>query len=76
MIQMSVRCTIPLLYLVFVAAALNILMPTTFSRWLLRNRRYVGLAYAASVGWQLFFILWMWTGHWEYGVGNDVKYVK
>ena len=70
MIQMSVRCTVPLLYLAFVASAYNILLPSKSSRWLLRNRRYIGLAYAASMGWQLFFILWMWTGHWEYYKGE------
>jgi hypothetical protein len=66
MIQMSVRCTVPLLYLAFAASAMKVLFPGKFSRWLLRNRRYVGLSYAAAMGWQLFFILWMWTGHWEY----------
>jgi len=66
MIQMSVRCTVPLLYLAFAASALRVLMPGKFSAWLLRNRRSVGLAYAAAMGWQLFFILWMWAGHWEY----------
>ncbi len=50
MIQMSVRCSILLLYLAFVASALNILMPSTFSRLLLRNRRYFGLSYTASMG--------------------------
>jgi len=66
MIQMSVRCTVPLLYLVFVASALNVVAPGTFSRWLLRNRRYFGLSYAATMCWQLVFILWMWAAHWEY----------
>jgi len=66
MIQMSVRCTVPLLYLVFAASAMHVLMPGKFSTWLLRNRRSVGLAYAAAMGWQLLFILWMWAGHWDY----------
>jgi sulfoxide reductase heme-binding subunit YedZ len=66
MIQMSVRCTIPLLYLAFSASALKALYPSLFTKWLLRNRRSLGIAYAASMAWQLFFILWMWTGHWEY----------
>jgi hypothetical protein len=66
MIQMSVRCSVPLLYLVFATSALNILFPGDFTRWLLRNRRSIGLAYAAAMAWQLFFILWMWAGHWDY----------
>jgi len=66
MIQMSVRCTVPLIYLAFVASALRALIPGKFSTWLMRNRRSIGLAYAAAMGWQLFFILWLWAGHWEY----------
>ncbi len=41
MIRMSVRCSVPFLYPVFFASALNILFSRMFSRWLLRNRRYV-----------------------------------
>lgn len=66
MIQMSVRCSVPLLYLTFAISAMNVLMPSTFTSWLLGNRRYIGLSYTTSMGWQLFFILWMWTGHWQY----------
>jgi hypothetical protein len=66
MIQMSVRCSVPLLYLAFAASAIKVLFPGKFSQWLVRNRRSIGLSYAASMAWQLFFILWMWTGHWEY----------
>jgi len=66
MIQMSVRCTVPLLYLTFAASAMQALYSSQFSRWVLRNRRSFGVAYAASMAWQLFFILWMWTGHWDY----------
>jgi sulfoxide reductase heme-binding subunit YedZ len=68
MIQMSVRCTVPFLYLAFVASSLHRLWPTSFSRWLLKNRRYIGLAFAASMGWQLVFILLLWGGHWDYYV--------
>ncbi len=66
MIQMTVRFSVPLLYLAFATSAMNVLFPGMLTRWLLRNSRSVGLSYAAAMGWQLFFILWMWTGHWEY----------
>ena len=66
MIQMTVRLSVPLLYLAFAAAAMNVLFPGKFTQWLLRNRRSIGLSYAAAMGWQLFFILWMWPGHCEY----------
>ena len=70
MIQFSVRCCVPFLYLAFAASSINALAPTQFSRWLLRNRRYIGLSFAAGMGWQLFFILWMVVGHWEYYLGE------
>ena len=70
MIQMSVRCTVPLLFLAFATSAMAVLFPGKFTRWLLRNRRSIGLSYAAAMAWQLFFILWMWTGHWEYYTGE------
>jgi len=66
MIQLSVRCCVPLLYLAFAASSMKTLFPGAFSGWLMRNRRYLGLGFAAGMGWQLFFILWMVTGHWEY----------
>jgi hypothetical protein len=66
MIQMSVRCSVPLLYLAFVTSAMKVLFPSKFTRWLLRNRRSIGLSYAAAMAWQLLFILWMWAGHWDY----------
>jgi len=68
MIQMSVRCSVPFLYLAFVTSALKHLWPTSFSHWLLKNRRYIGLAFASAMGWQLLFILLLWEGHWEYYV--------
>ena len=70
MIQFSVRCCVPFLYLAFAASSINALAPTQFSRWLLRNRRYIGLSFAAGMGWQLFFILWMVVGYWEYYLGE------
>ena len=66
MIQMTVRCAVPFIYLAFAASSINVLFPGKFSRWLLRNRRSIGFSYAAAMAWQLFFIVWLWTGHWEY----------
>jgi len=66
MIQMTVRITVPFLYMAFVASALYQLWPNFFSRWLLKNRRYVGLGFAASMAWQLLFILMLWVGYWDY----------
>ena len=66
MIQFSVRCCVPLLYIAFAASSIHTLSPSPFTRWLLRNRRAIGLGFAAGMGWQLFFISWMLVGHWGY----------
>ena len=66
MIQFSVRCSVPWLYLAFSASSLKILFPGPLSRWALRNRRNIGLCFAAGMAWQLFFIIWMVAGYWSY----------
>ena len=66
MIQLSVRFAVPWLYLAFAASSVQALFPGPFGRWLLRNRRYIGLCFAAAMGWQLFFILWLTTVHSEF----------
>jgi len=71
MIQFSVRCAIPWLFLAFAASSLHVVLPGTFSRWLLRNRKFIGLCFAAAMGWQLTFILWLVGIHTDYYV-NDV----
>ena len=66
MIQFSVRLAVPWLFIAFAASSLAAIVPNTFTRWLLRNRSIIGLCFAAGMAWQLFFILWMVLGHWEY----------
>jgi hypothetical protein len=70
MIQLSVRCAVPLLYLAFAASSLQILLPSPLGRWLLRNRKYVGLCFAAAMAWQLLFIVWMVGVHTDYYVSE------
>lgn len=65
MIQFSVRCSVPWLYLAFAASSLRVLLRGSFSLWVLRNRRIFGLCFAAGMAWQLFFIIWLLTGHWS-----------
>jgi len=74
MIQFSVRLAVPWLFLAFAISALNVLFPGTISRWLLRNRRIIGLCFATGMAWQLFFILWMVIGHWGYYVEEAYSY--
>ncbi len=71
MIQLSVRHAVPLLFVAFAASSVQVLFPGPFGRWLLRNRPYIGLSFAAAMGWQLIFILWLVTIHTEYYV-NEV----
>ena len=70
MIQLSVRCAVPWLYLAFAASSLQVMFPGSFSRWLLRNRSKFGLCFAAAMSWQLLFILWLVGAHTEYYVAE------
>ncbi|MCH8135853.1 MAG: hypothetical protein IIB77_07740, partial [Proteobacteria bacterium] len=54
----------------FVASSLQVVFPGSFSRWLLRNRKRVGLCFATAMGWQLLFILWLVGMHTEYYVAE------
>ena len=66
MIRLSVQLASPWIYLAFVATALEQLFQSSFSSWLLRNRRYVGLSFAAGFGWQAVFILVLLVLHGDY----------
>lgn len=48
------------------AAVLTVLVPGNLSRWLMRNRRMIGLCFSAGMAWQLLFIVWLVFGHWDY----------
>ena len=56
MIRLSVQLASPWIFLAFVARPLVQLYPSDFSHWLLRNRRYIGLSFAAGFAWQAVFI--------------------
>ncbi|MDJ0906624.1 MAG: hypothetical protein QNI96_11435 [Woeseiaceae bacterium] len=66
MISYSVRWAVPFIYLVVAASALQTLFPGTFPRWLLRNRKYLGLSFAVAMGWQALFIYGMSTSFRDY----------
>ncbi|MEO1245331.1 MAG: hypothetical protein AAFX56_06550 [Pseudomonadota bacterium] len=73
LIQLSVRFAVPWLFLAFAASSIQILFPGPLSLWLARNRKYLGLAFAAAMAWQALFILWMVIGYTDYYV--DEVYV-
>jgi hypothetical protein len=66
MIQLSVRCAIPWLYLAFAASSMQKLFPGPVTMWWLRNRKIFGLCFAAAMAWQALFIVWLVTIHREY----------
>ncbi len=70
LIQLSVRFAVPWLLLAFAASSLQILFPGPLSLWLARNRKYVGLAFAAGMAWQALFILWMVLIYTDYYVSE------
>jgi hypothetical protein len=63
MIQYSVRWAVPFIYLVVAASAMPVLLPGTFWRWCLRNRRYLGLVFAVAMAWQGAFIFLLSSQH-------------
>lgn len=71
MIQFAVRLSVPWLFIAFAASSAMVLAPGPFNYWLLRNRRIFGLCFAYAMGWQLFFIVWLVVGHWDY-YSNEV----
>lgn len=67
MIRHSVQIAAPWIFITFVASSLAQLFPGYFTKWLLRNRRYLGLSFAAGMGWQLVFIGVLFAEHaWYY----------
>ncbi len=75
LIRLSVQFASPWVFLAFVARPMTQLFPVNLSKWLLRNRRYFGLSFAAGFGWQAVFIGVLLTLHnayyWE-ELHNDV----
>ncbi len=73
LIQLSVRFAVPWLFLAFAASSIQVLFPGPLSLWLARNRKYLGMAFAAGMAWQALFILWLVLVYTDYYV--DEVYV-
>jgi len=56
MIERAVRCALPFFLVAFSASSLAVLFPGPFTRWLLANRRYIGLTFAVGMLWHFSFI--------------------
>lgn len=58
----AVRYALPLFLVAFTASSLATLWPNAGTRWLLANRRYIGLAFAFSMAWHFSFVAYtLWT---------------
>jgi len=66
MIGCSVRLAVPFIYVAMAASSVNVLFPSDVSRWWLRNRRYIGLCFAAGMAWQAIFIFVLSTVYRDY----------
>jgi methionine sulfoxide reductase heme-binding subunit len=56
MILHSVFCALPIFVVAFIASSLVALWPSRGTRWILANRRYVGLAFALAMAWHFSFV--------------------
>ena len=56
MISYSVRWAVPFIYAAMMASSIKILFPSSFSRWWLKNRKYIGLVFGVGMAWQALFI--------------------
>jgi DMSO/TMAO reductase YedYZ heme-binding membrane subunit len=62
MILRSVRCALPLFLVAFTASSLATLWPSPATRWLLANRRYIGLGFAFAMAWHFSFVAYtIWS---------------
>ena len=57
MIGYSVRWAVPFIFIVTAASAVQILFANEFTRWWLKNRKYIGMCFAVAMAWQGSFIL-------------------
>jgi len=74
MIQFTVRLAVPWLFLAFASSSLFIIFPGSFTRWLRRSQRIIGLCFAAGMAWQLFFIFWLVIGYLDYYMAEAYSY--
>lgn len=66
MISYSVRFAIPLIFIVAASSSYHTLFPSVFSKWWLKNRKYIGLSFAVAMAWQGLFIFILSTFNREY----------
>jgi methionine sulfoxide reductase heme-binding subunit len=66
----SVRFALPLFVVAFIASSLATLWPSSSTRWLLANRRYIGLSFAFGMAWHFTFVAYT---IWNFGNPLNAK---
>jgi len=61
-IRLTARTSIAIFALVYIASSLRVFWRTPTSKWLLANRRYLGLSFAVSHSLHLLFIVFLYQG--------------
>ena len=56
MVWYTVLCALPFLLIAFTASSIALLWPGRFTRWILANRRYIGLAFAFGMIWHFLLV--------------------
>ncbi|MFK7730559.1 MAG: hypothetical protein AB8B48_02965 [Pseudomonadales bacterium] len=75
MIGYAVRWAIPFIFLAIATSSLLVLFPGALTKWLMRNRKYLGLCFAVAMAWQGLFILIVSTVHRDYYL-SDIFYFR
>lgn len=60
------QVTAPSIFLVFAASPVAKLFPGSAPQWLLRNRRYIGLSFAAAFAWHLLILVAFFVSQQDY----------
>jgi sulfoxide reductase heme-binding subunit YedZ len=66
LVRLAGQVTAPWIFLVFSATPLAELFPGSASQWLLANRRYIGLSFAAAFFWHLLVLVAFFLLHQNY----------
>lgn len=57
----TVFCALPIFVVAFTASSLVALWPSRATRWVLANRRYIGLAFAVGMAWHFSFVAYYFS---------------
>jgi DMSO/TMAO reductase YedYZ heme-binding membrane subunit len=57
LIIIAIECALPFLVLAFTASSLAVLWKTPTTRWLMSNRRYIGLTFAYGMAWHFAYVV-------------------